>query len=338
MPEPQVLTGVALTMLAGTLNGLFPLPMKLMKRWKWEHTWFVYSLVGMLVFPWLVAILSTPRLGDLLSEAPIALIAGFGLAWGLGSVAFGLALVRLGVGLGQAFMMGLTAGVGSLVPMLVLRPQALGTRAGHFVLAGNAVLIIGIGLCAYAGHLREKAQGRQESPGASEQSLLLGLLLGSAAVVLGCGLNFSFAFTGTTQARAVELGASPALASMAVWAVTVTAGFVVNAGYCLWRMRNSGRSYFTMPGAGRYWVGGTMMGLLWFGCLVVYGIGGSKLGPMAAVVGWPVLNGAVIIASNVVGWLTGEWKDTGTRCVTYLISGIVVILVSIVLLAQGNMP
>lgn len=259
IPESQVLVGVALAMLAGVFNGLFALPMKFMRQWKWEHTWLVYSVVGMAVFPWAVASFFTPHLGQLISEASHALICGFGFAWGLGAIAFGLALVRLGIGLGLALMLGLTAGIGSLVPMLVLRPGSVGTRAGYFVLAGNLALIAGIALCAFAGSQREKQQGSPKSHQAGRSSLLVGLLLAVTSAVLGSALNFSFAFTGETQKRAVELGASPAMASVVIWALTVSSGFVANAAYCLWKIGRRGWNSFVMPGCGLYWLGGITM-------------------------------------------------------------------------------
>jgi len=336
MAESQVLAGVALAMLAGVLNGLFALPMKLMPRWRWEHTWLVYSVVGMAVFPWVVAFFFAPHLGQLIGEAPLALICGFGFAWGVSAVAFGLALVRLGLGLGLALMLGLNAGLGSLVPMVVLRPHSLGTRSGTFVLAGNAMLIVGICLCAYAGSLREKQARGQKDQRANRSALLVGLLLALTSAVLGSALNLSFAFTGGIQQRAVELGASPAMASMSVWALTVSSGFIANAGYCLWRIGRTGWGHFAIPHSAPYWFGGITMGLLWFGGLIAYGIGGSKLGPTAAVIGWPVLMGASIITSNLTGWLIGEWRDTGWRCATYLVTGIMVILTSIFVIAQGS--
>jgi L-rhamnose-H+ transport protein len=336
MWEFQFLAGVVLTMLAGVLNGLFALPMKLMPRWRWEHTWLVYSIVGMAVFPWAAAFFFTPHLGQLICEAPLILICGFGFAWGVSAIAFGLALVRLGLGLGLALMLGLNAGLGSLVPMMILRPHSLGTRAGHFVLAGNAILIVGISLCAYAGSLREKHRVGKEGHPAGRSALLVGLLLAVVSAVLGSALNFSFAFTGGMQNRAVELGASPAMASMSIWALTVSSGFLVNAGYCLWKIGRAGWGYFAMPHSGPYWFGGTTMGLLWFGGLIAYGIGGSKLGSTAAVIGWPVILGTSIITSNLTGWLTGEWRGTGWRCATYLVTGIAVILTSILVIAQGS--
>lgn len=336
IPESQVLVGVALAVLAGVLNGSFALPMKFMHQWKWEHTWLVYSVVAMVAFPWCVAWYFTPNLVRLISVAPLPLICGFGFSWGLGAVAFGLALVRLGIGLGLALMLGLIAGIGSLVPMLVLRPGSLGTRAGYFVLAGNLVLIAGIALCAFAGSLREKQQRSADPHPAGRSSLLVGLVLAVASAVFGSALNFSFAFTGETQRRAVELGASPAMSSMGIWALTVSSGFVANGAYCLWKIGRRGWSPFVMPGCALYWLGGITMGLLWFGGLIAYGVGGSKLGPAAAVIGWPMLLGASIITSNLLGWLTGEWRGTGCRCRFYLVAGIAVILTSIFVIAQGN--
>ena len=288
---------VALAVLAGVFSGLFALPLKLVPRWRWAHTWLVYSVVGMAVFPWVVAIFFTPRLGQLICEAPLTLTCGFGFAWGVSAIAFGLALVRLGLGLGLALMLGLNAGLGSLVPMVVLRPHSLGTRSGHFVLAGNAMLIVGICLCAYAGSLRERQDRGQKDHRANRSALLVGLLLAVTSAVLGSALNFSFAFTGRIQKRAVEPGASPVMASMRVWALTVSSGFIANAGYGLWKIGRTGWGHFAMPHSAPYWFGGITMGLLWFGGLIAYGIGGSRLGPAAAVIGWPVLLGASIIVS-----------------------------------------
>jgi len=336
MPESSLLAGIALVALGGVFNGTSAAPMKFTPLWKWEHIWLVYSISGMVVLPWIVAVVTTPHLGQLISEAPLVLICGFGFLWGVGSVFCGLALVRLGLGLAGALILGVVVGVGSLVPMFLLHAGAMNSRPGRFVLGGNAILIAGISLCAYAGHLREKQQPGTGNGPSGKQSLLIGLLIAILAGVFGAALNFSFAFSGTIQGRAVELGASPGLASMSVWALTVSAGFLANAGYCIWRMRRSGWAPFKLPNTGLYWLGGLLMGLLWFGGIVVYGIGGAKLGGAGPVIGWPVMLGVSVIASNITGGLIGEWRGTGRRCFAFLASGIAAIIVATVLIAQGK--
>ena len=260
MHESFLYAGILLAALGGVFNGIFALPMKLMRRWRWEHIWLVYSIVGMVLVPWTVAFFSTPHLGQVIRSAPVALICGFGFAWGLGSVFFGLGLDRLGLGLGQALMMGIIAGLGSLGPLLILKPGALATRNGIIVLAGNVVMIIGIALCARSGGLRSKQQSGAGSSSANRTSMTSGLVIAVLAGLFSSMLNFAFAFSSETQRRAMQLGAVGPMASMSIWAMAISAGFLANLAYCLWRLRKSGWNTFRDPGTGVYWLGAATMG------------------------------------------------------------------------------
>ena len=56
MPNPVNL-GVLLAALGGMLQGSFALPMKRMeRRWRWENTWLIYSIVGLIIFPCALAL------------------------------------------------------------------------------------------------------------------------------------------------------------------------------------------------------------------------------------------------------------------------------------------
>ena len=67
--------GIAGVIVGGILNGSFVAPMKKMNLWKWENSWFVYSITGLLIIPWIVAPLAVPNLGQVLSGASAAAIA-----------------------------------------------------------------------------------------------------------------------------------------------------------------------------------------------------------------------------------------------------------------------
>ena len=233
-------------------------------------------------------------------------------------------------------MMGIIASVGSLVPLLILKPESLATRQGMIVLAGNAVLIAGIWLCARAGGLRNKQQAGTVSSQLKAHSMASGLIIAILAGIFSSMLNFSFAFSGETRQLAVELGASPPMASMSIWALTFSAGFLANLAYCLWRIRKSGWSNYREPGTGVYWLGAALMGILMFGGILLYGVGASYLGAAGPVIGWPILMGGTIVASNITGWLTGEWKDAGKRSVSCLTAGILVILAAMAIMTQGR--
>ncbi|MGA2157403.1 MAG: L-rhamnose/proton symporter RhaT, partial [Bryobacteraceae bacterium] len=49
--------GLALVLVAGGLAGNCMLPMKFTRRWHWENTWLVFSLVSLVVLPWALALL-----------------------------------------------------------------------------------------------------------------------------------------------------------------------------------------------------------------------------------------------------------------------------------------
>jgi len=159
--------GLAAVVFAGVLQGLFAVPMKYARRWNYEHIWLIYSLAGMVVLPWMLTIATVPHLGEVYALTPMPVlvrIASFGLCWGIGSALAGLGMNLLGIGLGMAIILGLSASLGSLIPLLILSPQQLHTAQGHTYLVGTVIMLAGIALCARAGMLRDAARNRGESP------------------------------------------------------------------------------------------------------------------------------------------------------------------------------
>ncbi len=146
-----LLTGFFLVLLAGLLQGTFVLPMTLVKRWSWEHTWATFSLLGMFLFNWIITLLLVPNIFAVYAASPshdLMILALFGAGWGVGAVLFGLGMDRLGMALGYPIIMGLIASLGALIPLLVFFPQTLLTERGLVLLAGTALVIFGIVLCS----------------------------------------------------------------------------------------------------------------------------------------------------------------------------------------------
>src|SRR5450759_4527378 len=63
--------GILIALIAGTLNGMFALPMKLNKNWAWENNWFPFSFLSLLIFPLFIVVLSIPKPIELLISLPI---------------------------------------------------------------------------------------------------------------------------------------------------------------------------------------------------------------------------------------------------------------------------
>jgi L-rhamnose-H+ transport protein len=342
--DSQILLGAAIVLLAGFLQGLFAVPMKFAHRWNYENIWLVFAFSGLVVFPWVLTLTTVPHLLEIYRLTPTrttAAVAGFGVCWGAGAALTGLGLNMLGIGLGFAIILGLSASIGSLIPLLVLTPEKLATSQGHLYLIGTAVMLTGIALASRAGSLRD----RLKNPYQSDQivtvkgSFVAGLTVAIAAGLLSSTLNFSYTFGTEALVEARRLGASPVWMSNVVAAPATTGGFVANCLYCAYLLRkNATVRRFWLPEVRINWLYGTLMGAFWFGGLAVYGLGVFRMGDFGTVVGWPLLMGTIIVTSNVAGLLTGEWRQSGTTVRLYLGSGMVIILLALWILALAQKP
>jgi L-rhamnose-H+ transport protein len=338
----QTVAGAGLVLAAGVLQGSFALPMKFARRWNHENIWLVFAFTGLVVFPWMLTLATVPHLRQVyqLTSAPILWeVAGFGLLWGVGATLTGIGLNRLGIGLGLSIILGLSASIGSLVPFLALTPEKVATRQGRLYLAGTVVMLIGIAACARAGARRDAGQ-KKASPSAENvgtASFLTGLAVCVCSGVLSGSLNFSYAFGSEAMTHAGNLGASPAWVSNVVAAPATSGGFIANLIYCLHMLRkNSSTRRFWQPGSVTNWLRGTCMGALWFGGLALYGLGISRMGSFGTVVGWPVLMGTIIVASNTAGYLTGEWRGAGKRTGAELGAGMAMVMAGLWILALAQ--
>src|SRR5678816_4275801 len=215
-----LLIGFLLVLLAALLQGTFVLPMTMVRRWSWEHTWATFSLLGMFVFNWLITLLLVPNIFAVYSASPakdLAVLALFGLGWGVGAVLFGLGMERLGMALGYPIIMGLIASLGALIPLLVFFPGTLFTTKGLVLLAGTALVIFGIVLCSMAGSRKSVSSDKAIST-SSKGGVKAGLVIAIFAGVLSCLPNVGAAFAGSITAAAEGLGLPKASAGNTVWA------------------------------------------------------------------------------------------------------------------------
>src|SRR3974390_479278 len=112
--------GIAMILVAGMMAGNCMLPMKFARRWQWENTWLVFSLVSLIVLPWALALLLAGDVFEIyrgLSAGPLVLPFVLGAGWGIAQVLFGLSIARLGLALGCAIIIGLGSLFGTLVPL-----------------------------------------------------------------------------------------------------------------------------------------------------------------------------------------------------------------------------
>lgn len=336
--DHPVAIGFGCILLGGAMQGAFALPMKYQRQWRWENTWLVYSAMGMLLLPWTFALAGVHGLGDVYRQAgwqPILAAAVFGFSWGVGSVFCGLSIAALGIALASAIFLGLAAALGSLIPLALQMPASISSDAVRFTLVGVTVMLAGIAICARAGMMRDAHA--TALPGS--RGMLFGMLLAVASGAFSSTMNFGFVFGDAIVRNAREAGNPPPAAAYPLLAVVLSAGFLGNAGYCVYLLRrNRTWSLFALSGGATGWFLGSVMALLVFGGFVLYGVGIAHLGALGSSAGWSAFLAMMILSSNLCGFLTGEWRDAGGGARRIMATGGAVLILAIVFLGLANRP
>ncbi len=87
----QIGLGIMLVLLGGGLNGSFAAPMKRMPGWRWENTWLIYVITGLIIIPWAIAATTIPHLSTVYQQSSWSVLAKiilYGFAWGIGATLF----------------------------------------------------------------------------------------------------------------------------------------------------------------------------------------------------------------------------------------------------------
>src|SRR5579859_1735309 len=159
--------GIATVIVAGVMNASFTMPMKYARKWTWENTWLAWTVFALVVLPFAAALMTIPNLSMVYRSAPLDIVlevSGFGAGWGIAQVLFGLAVDMIGITLAFSVVLGTSAAVGSLIPMVSLHRESLNTTAGYAVLGSIALILLGVMLCAAAGKMRERPSAQSNFP------------------------------------------------------------------------------------------------------------------------------------------------------------------------------
>jgi L-rhamnose-H+ transport protein len=325
-------TGIVLALAGGVLVGNCMLPLKKIRIWPWECTWLVFSLVSLLLVPCLIALVAIPgwpQLYTSLSFSSLLPSLLFGFGWGIAQVLFGISVVRLGMALAFTIIVGLGTVFGTLVPLLVLHKSELASNNAVMLMAGCAMMILGVALSGYAGKLREQPES------VTSQGYLSGLAIAVLSGVLSSMLNLSLAFGGSIAQMAVHSGAERSTAVFAVWPVALAGGLVPNLGYTAYLLRKN-RSWKMLTRCVPDAFLSLVMGLLWIGAVAIYGLSTRYLGWLGDSAGWAIYQITMVLTANGAGVMAGEWKSAGRRSVIVLISGIFVLVLATIATAVST--
>jgi L-rhamnose-H+ transport protein len=333
-----MLGGIALTMAAGVMSGNCMLPLKFVKRWRWENTWLLFSLVSLLLLPWMLSITLVRNLSDVYTALPgTAFLAPvlFGAGWGVAQILFGLSVRRLGLGVGYAIIVGMGAVLGTLVPLFLGHRPPIPTASLVEIVSGIVVMMLGIVLTAWGGQLRERA-GRTVAPAEAAQGAYLpAVLLAVLCGFLAPMLNYAFVSGQSVAIEAVRHGNTAITAAYAVWPVALLGGLIPNLVYSLVLLRRN-RSWTAFRESARDAGYPTLMAVLWMGAFALYGMSTAMLGVLGTSIGWGLFQIFMIMTATISGMLTAEWKSAPRSAIVLLTAGMAGLIGATILLSLGG--
>jgi L-rhamnose-H+ transport protein len=317
--------------------------MKIARRFKFEHSWFVGMLAGLIIVPWAITLIFCPHAFAAYREVGLRVLITsnlFAIAWGVANVLYGVCVVRIGAALTGAILTGLGVCVGVTLPMIVKGTglfkdaPGLASPAGIAVIVGVLVMVIGVVLVSVAGFGRDRALKGQEQKASG--GFLGGFIMCIIAGVTSAGIALAFVYSqGPIVAAMTAQGAGEIPASVSVWAIGLFGGALVNILYPAFLMTRN-KNWKVLTESAREVFLAAMIGVQFIFAIILLGRGMVLLGILGASVGFGLQQTMQILGNQGVGFISGEWRGVAGRPRALMFAAIVVLIVAAVILGYGN--
>lgn len=347
----SLITGFALTLVAGITMGFSMWPIKWARHWKWENFWFVYVIVSLMLAPIVLAMMLLPHLAlvySSLTEREVVVPLAFGLLWGFAQLGAGVCVHRLGFAVSGAVLNGVGAAVGTLVPLIVWHRELLLQRSGILILCGIAITLCGVTLCGWGGYRREeevKLQGRGAGFSKSEtamaqtsstrQQYFLSLGIAFGAGVLSALLNIALAYSSGIMAKVVAQGGQVNWAPFAVWPIALLGGSVVNLAYSIYLLFKN-KSWINFGKGPKEIVNPALAGCMWMGAIALYSSATTYLGTLGISIGFALFTITMIVSGQFAAVVTGEWKSMQQGIYRAFYLGIGLLVLAVLAIGAAN--
>jgi len=340
-----VIQGIGILVLAGLVMGTSPWPLKLMKKFQYEHFAFVSMLFALIIIPWTITLANCPEAITALKSIDKSILIKsniFSMAWGIAQVLALLCFVKIGVSLTYGILVAIASSVGVITPMIIkasgqfANAPNLASKAGITVLIGVAVMVAGVYFASLSGFGRERAQKKTQQQDNKSEKFVVGLIMVIAAGILAPGWGFAFAYSQGPIIDAMKAhGAADYPASIAVWAVALMGAALINILYPTYLMTKN--KSWNILGQNLGEIGLSLIyGILFFIPSALLGKGMIMLGVLGASVGVGVQQATQMLGGQGLGFISGEWKGIGGKSRKQIYIAIVLLIIATAIMAFGN--
>jgi hypothetical protein len=343
----MVLLGFAAVFFSGFICGVAPLPIKFMRRFRYEHWGLLSSFLAFLAIPAVALCVLCPDVRGALADMParplvVANLLSF--AWGVANILYLLSLVKIGFSLGQGILSGIAIPAGVLVPMVVkgsgvfASAPALGSVPGIVICAGVAIMVASVAMISRAGFGRERSLTGGGIPANGRGGFAAGLAMSVAAGVLSLGVSFSFVYTQDSIGQVFAAhGVAERDVPTAVRIVTLLGGTAANLLYPVFLLcRNRSWGVFFERGAWREAVLAVPFAVLTILSFVSGGVGMILMGALGSSVGFGVGLAMQIVSAQSIGLLFGEWKGVERRYTRLMVAALALMLLGLAVISAGQ--
>jgi L-rhamnose-H+ transport protein len=293
--------------------------------------------------PLVVAWLTIPEIGRVLAEAPAdAMVKTFvyGVAYGIGGTAFGMAIRYVGFSLTYAIAVGISCVLGTLLPPLVhgQLTSLFSQNGANWVMAGIVIGALGIASCGVAGRFKEHDLKLNQTMGHSF-SLAKGLPLCFLAGVLSAVYGFSIDQGQPIADVAAKYGSGNFKINI-VYIFSNTGAFVSTLIYCIYlhrkektfgEYRQNGKNNRLLVN----FVMAVLTGTLWYSQFFFYGLGHVRMGKYQYS-SWAIHMIMLVLFSSVAGLLLREWVRCRRKTIVTLVLALVILVIAVLALTYGN--
>lgn len=345
MITPNPIIGTGYHAIGGISASTCYLPFQKIKNWSWGTYWLVQAFFAWIVLPMVIGWITVPGFFHILATAPKNVVWGaflLGAVYGFGGMSFGFAIRHIGYSLTYTFAIGLSAILGTFVPLIVYGGlvEYFTAPGGMVILLGIIIALLGVGLSGLAGFRKEKDLKTQVGEKV-QFNMKIGLVLVIIAGILSAVFNISLEHGQPISDMARDNGAGQ-FEGNAKYIVSTSGTFLVNlVWFIVLGVRQKTLKEFSLKSgiSVRNWLKNfgwsALSGTLWFGQFFFYGLGHVKMGKFQFI-SWVLHMSMLIFFSYIVGMIMKEWRNVSGKTFRTLIVALAILILSFIVITYGS--
>lgn len=335
-----MINGILWAVGAGIMLGLYALPEKYIKGYKYENTWFLFFFLSLIVLPVLSSFLLIDNFCDVLMTLPSKVLCFMiftSFLWGVGVQLWSKAIDYIGVSLGFSIFIGSVILVGSILPFIV--DGLPSENALWYIIMGLIIILIGVVSNGRAGILRKESSEHVDSIELlSSGKTIRGIFIALIGGLLATGFSIANAVGNKPITEAVIAQGNPMwMSSIAIMFIIYLSGALYAIPYFVFKLfkNNTWSTYKSKHSLSNFGMA-FIMACLNYAASASFAYAAFSLGSSGNTVGYAIYNTVSVLLAVIGGLLTKEWVGAPKKVKRILYFALISMLLGVVLIAIGN--